>query len=194
MNERQVVQHLRGVVRKDAKATQRITRVNRIALAVLVLSILLLGLFGCTDNPTTPEIGGRVVVYEFGGSDGPIKPEKPKPDTTTPPLPPPPAPPVQGTIELQADGRFAPIVAGTCRVRVYGWAEGGYLDIDRVAYQVQEVGQRVGAPIYRPGLYVAPGARLTLDETLPCTGTAVDVGVTLEMRDGSVVTYRRLFR
>jgi hypothetical protein len=157
-------------------------------LAALIAAAFALA---CADTPTTPEMG-RVVVYEGGGSDGPIKPEKPKPDTATPP-PPPPAP-VQGTVELQADGPFASIDAdGFARIRVYGWAEGGYLDIAGITVQVQPLGLAVRPPLYFPGAFVASGDRFVFDATIHVGGPA-DVGVTLEMRDGSVVTYRRLVR
>jgi hypothetical protein len=127
-----------------------------------------------------------LVVYE-GGKDGPIKPGPVDP-------PPPPPAPVAGTIELQADGPFASIDAdGFARIRVYGWAEGGYLDITGITVQVQPLGLAVRPPLYFPGAYVAPGRRFIFDQTIHVGGPA-DVGVTLEMRDGSVVTYRRLVR
>ena len=154
----------------------------------IVIFALFLTVAACADTPTAPEMGG-VVVYE-GGTTGPIKPEKPKPDTV---IPPPPAP-VQGTVELQADGPFASIAAdGTARIRVYGWAEGGYLDITGITVQVQPLGLAVRPPLYFPGTYVAPGDRFVFDRTIHVGGPA-DVGVTLEMRDGSVVSYRRLVR
>jgi len=158
----------------------------------IVISALLLTVAACADTPTAPEMG-RVVVYE-GDWDGPIKPEKPPVKDTVPTPPPPPPAPVQGTVELQADGPFASIAAdGTARIRVYGWAEGGYLDIAGITVQVQPLGGAVLPPLYFPGTYVAPGDRFVFDRTIHVGGPA-DVGVTLEMADGSVVTYRRLVR
>jgi len=154
---------------------------------------LLLSLAACADTPTAPEMGG-VVVYE-GGKDGPIKPEKPPVKDTVPtPPPPPPVVVVQGTVELQADGPFASIDAdGFARIRAYGWAEGGFLDIAGITVQVQPLGLAVLPPLYFPGAFVAPGDRFVFDRTVFVGGPA-DVGITLEMRDGSVVTYRRLVR
>jgi hypothetical protein len=147
----------------------------------------------CADTPTTPEMG-RVVVYE-GGFGGPIKPEKPPVKDTVPtPPPPPPVVVTQGTVELQADGPFASIDAdGFARIRVYGWAEGGYLDITGITVQVQPLGLAVLPPLFFLGMFVAPGDRFVFDATIHVGGPA-DVGITLEMRDGSVVTYRRLVR
>ena len=145
----------------------------------------LLLLAACSDTVAPPEeFGGRVVVYE-GGGDGPIKPE--------PPLDPEPEPEVPGTMELYARGAFTPLVDGTCYVEVRGTPQGGYIDAVRIVVQPQVLGESVSPPVYFPGAYILPGQRWRLRETFATTGPT-DFNVALELRDGGVITYRRLCR
>lgn len=148
--------------------------------------------FACTDAPTTPEMGGRVVVYE-GGGEPPVKPkpEEPKPDTTTPPEPEP--EPVPGTMELYARGAFTPLTNGTCYVEVRGTPQGGYIDAVRIVVQPQVLGEAVSPPVYFPGAYILPGQRWRFAATFATTGPT-DFNVALQLRDGGLITYRRLCR
>lgn len=171
-----------------AQAPQRYTRSSRSAITILGL---LLALGACADAPTTPEMG--TVTSYLGGGEPPVKPkpEEPKPDTSTPPEPEP--EPVPGTMELRAQGAFAPLTDGTCLVDVRGTAQGGYIDILRVAVSPQVLGEGLQPPVYFPGAYLLPGQRWRLREVFATTGPT-DFNVALQLRDGSVIGYRRICR
>jgi hypothetical protein len=142
--------------------------------------------FACTDAVAPPQELGRVVGYE-GGGDGPVKP---KPED--PPVQPEPDP-VHGTMELRAQGAFAPLTDGICLVDVRGTAQGGHVDIVRVAVSPQVLGEALQPPVYFPGVFILPGQRWRFRETFATTGPT-DFNVALELRDGSVIGYRRLCR
>ena len=137
----------------------------------------------CADTPTTPEMGGRVVVYE-GGGDGPIKPEPPKPDTATPPQP-----ELPGALEIT--GRPAIITDGICPVSLTAWARGGPVAVERTERQAQRLGEPLDRNVVRtPGWAgrstILPGTSVSsrrLLESVAVTGPT-DVVYTILRADG----------